>query len=353
MEPENIQRGNMNTQPVITIARLGFPWPTLDPFLFCVHHLDMYPEGDDDMGPARPLDGRNLGMDFEGRDGWSMYHGRRVPGFPSHPHRGFETVTIARRGYIDHADSLGATARFGQGDVQWMTAGAGVVHSEMFPLLHRDEPNPTELFQIWLNLPKASKHVAPHFKMLWAPDIPELSYDDANGFGTRVRLVAGELDGHRPPAPPPESWAARPDSHVVIASITMEPGARWTLPTAPDGTGSVLYAFVGVGVVAGGVTVPDGHCAQLDRSRPIELVAGPARTELLLLQGRPIGEPVVQQGPFVMNTPGEIRQAMLDYQQTGFGGWPWGGDDPVHPRDAGRFAVHPDGRRETPTSDRP
>jgi redox-sensitive bicupin YhaK (pirin superfamily) len=122
------------------------PWPTLDPFLFCVHHLDMYPEGDERMGPKASLAGRNIGSDFAGIDGWRMYHGDVVPGFPRHPHRGFETITIARQGYIDHSDSLGATARFGHGDVQWMTAGRGIVHSEMFPLVKRDGDNPGELF---------------------------------------------------------------------------------------------------------------------------------------------------------------------------------------------------------------
>src|SRR3954469_23203180 len=133
------------------------PWPTADPFLFCVHHDDAYPAGNANLGPAASLAGRNLGQDFEGKDGWRMYHGTTVPGFPAHPHRGFETVTIVRRGLIDHSDSLGAAARFGGGDVQWLTAGRGVVHSEMFPLTERERTNPLELFQIWLNLPAEDK----------------------------------------------------------------------------------------------------------------------------------------------------------------------------------------------------
>src|SRR5215217_2939535 len=158
--------------PILQTVPLEARWATLDPFLFCVHHDDAYPAGDERMGPAASLAGRDLGQDFAGKDGWRMYHGETVPGFPGHPHRGFETVTIARRGLIDHADSLGAAARFGRGDAQWVTAGKGLVHSEMFPLLNREGPNPVELFQIWLNLHKADKLVDPHFTMLWGKDIP-------------------------------------------------------------------------------------------------------------------------------------------------------------------------------------
>jgi redox-sensitive bicupin YhaK (pirin superfamily) len=101
-----------------------------------------------------------------------MYHGEPCPGFPRHPHRGFETVTIVRAGLHRPRDSLGAAARFGRGDVQWLTAGRGIVHSEMFPLLDTRRPNPLELFQIWLNLPARSKMADPHFTMFWAGDIP-------------------------------------------------------------------------------------------------------------------------------------------------------------------------------------
>lgn len=109
----------MSDDIILSIDELGFPWQTLDPFLFCVHHDDAYPPGNEIMGPdPELLRGRNIGMDFQLRDGWRMYHGERVPGFPRHPHRGFETITLARRGHIDHSDSLGARARFGQGDVR-------------------------------------------------------------------------------------------------------------------------------------------------------------------------------------------------------------------------------------------
>jgi hypothetical protein len=165
--------------PIVQIKPLGFPWETLDPFLFCAYHDDAYPQGNAQMGPAASLAGRDIGQDFSRLGGWSMYHGSTVPGFPAHPHRGFETVTIVRKGLIDHADSLGAKARFGRGDVQWLTAGQGVVHSEMFPLLKQDEPNPLELFQIWLNLPAHNKMARPHFTMFWAPDIPRLQALDA------------------------------------------------------------------------------------------------------------------------------------------------------------------------------
>src|SRR5512147_3033712 len=107
------------------VAPLEFPYATRDPFLFCVHHDDHYPAGNEDLGPKASLAGRNLGQDFVVKDGFRMYHGERVPGFPCHPHRGFETVTVVRNGLVDHSDSMGAAGRYGQGDVPWMTAGAG------------------------------------------------------------------------------------------------------------------------------------------------------------------------------------------------------------------------------------
>jgi redox-sensitive bicupin YhaK (pirin superfamily) len=335
------------TDPVIEVVALGMPWPTTDPFLFCVHHIDHYPAANEQMGPDASLAGRDLGQDFAGVDGWRMYHGRIVPGFPPHPHRGFETVTYARRGYIDHADSLGAAARFGRGDVQWMTAGGGVVHSEMFPLLDRDGENPVELFQIWLNLPPAEKLAPPHFAMLWDEDVPRLTASDGQ---VEVTMIAGALEGLVPPPPPPHSWAHDPDHDVAIWHITMRPGSSWVVPPAffPD-TVRTLYVFDGTAVRIGERAVDAGHGAVVDSGVALPL-ATDGGVEILVLQGRPIGAPVAQYGPFVMNREAEIREAFEDYQRTGFGGWPWPDDEPVHGRERGRFARHVDGRVEEPAA---
>jgi redox-sensitive bicupin YhaK (pirin superfamily) len=320
------------------------PWPVPDPFLFCVHHDDAYPLGNDVLGPAAPLDGRELGMDFVGRDGWRMYHGRNVPGFPQHPHRGFETVTVVRRGLLDHSDSLGAAARYGRGDVQWLTAGAGIQHAEMFPLLDRTAANPVELFQIWLNLPSADKFAQPHFAMLWDRMIPRVTPP-----GVTITVIAGALAGIRAAPPPPSSWAARPTSDVAIWTIKLAPNTTWTLPPATAGANRWLYGVTGDGLAIGGRSVPAHHAAVLRADLPVHLAAGSGAVELLLLQGQPIGEPVVQRGPFVMTTKAEINQAIHDFQTTQFGGWTWASTEPVHPREAGRFARQPDGTIDTPT----
>ena len=330
---------------VIETAPLREQWPMIDPFLFCAHHDDAYPPGNEVSGPAVSLEGRELGMDFAGIDGWRMYHGREVPGFPNHPHRGFETVTYVRKGLIDHSDSLGAAARFGRGDVQWLTAGGGIVHSEMFPLLDAEQPNPLELFQIWLNLPAEDKLVDPHFSMLWDGDIPRLRAQ-----GVVVTVIAGELAGLTPPPPPPHSWASRPDADVAIWHLRFEPGARWTLPKAkgPD-TVRTLYLFDGGGLVVDGTEVPAATGAVVRPDVDIDLES-PEGTDVLVLQGRPIAEPVARYGPFVMNEEHEIEQAFADYRETQFGGWPWPTEEPVHTHAEGRFARRPDGTVEEPAS---
>ncbi len=328
------------------------PWPTFDPFLFCVHHKDDFPAGDGAMAPSASLAGRRIGSDFSSKDGWSMYHGERVPGFPRHPHRGFETVTVTRRGYVDHSDSLGARARYGEGDVQWMTAGRGIVHAEMFPLLDDSAPNHAELFQIWLNLPRRSKFVEPYFSMFWKNRVPTVERVDARGARVTLTLSAGALDGARPPKPPPDSWASSPQAEVAIWTLRFEPYAEVQLPLASAGVTRTLYFFSGgeVSVAGAGAQLRrllPGHGLHGQADTALKLQAGGAGAEVLLLQGRPIGEPVVKHGPFVMNERREIQEAYRDFQLTQFGGWPWSSADPVHAPTAGRFAQHADGRKES------
>ena len=352
----------MPDSAILQIQPLGFPWETADPFLFCVHHDDAYPRGNGRFGPDASLAGRAIGQDFGRKDGWSMYHGETVPGFPSHPHRGFETVTIVRKGLTDHADSLGAAARFGGGDVQWLTAGRGIVHAEMFPLLDTEASNPLELFQIWLNLPARSKMCEPHFTMLWAEDIPYRAFEGESGAVTQVGVIAGRLEVPRasgaaevvePLAPPPDSWASQAGADVAIWTLRMEPGARWTLPAANAQARRKLYFFAGGSVRVAGEAIAQHAAIELRAASAVDLVnTGSELAEFLLLQGRPIGEPVAQYGPFVMNTEAELQQAFDDYRRTEFGGWPWPDPGPVHGPECVRFARHADGRVETLDADR-
>ena len=329
---------------------LGGPWPGIDPFLFTMHHLDHYPAGDEHMGPIGGVAGRPLGQDFGNPAGWNMYHGAQVPGFPAHPHRGFETITVVMDGVVDHADSTGAGARYSDGDVQWVTAGDGVNHSEMFPLVERDADNTLDLYQIWINLPAASKRVPAEFKMLWNEDIPVVDV----GENARVKVIAGRFGDAAAPAPPLNSWASNPDADVTILLIQLDPGATVTLPATgrPD-TNRVLYVHgEGAAATVDGAEVGDGWGFAQTAPGELTITTAERPATVLVLQGAPIGEPVAQRGPFVMNTEAEVAQAFADYRQTGFGGWPHATDAPVFPRDQGRFARHGDGRLEDPASRR-
>ncbi|HZX73861.1 MAG TPA: pirin family protein [Cyclobacteriaceae bacterium] len=336
----------MSNVAIKAIKPLGFPWQTQDPFLFCVHHEDFYPKGNDVMGPDAPLTGHNIGQDFAPNQKWRMYHGEEVPGFPAHPHRGFETVTVVTKGLVDHSDSLGAAGRFGFGDVQWMTAGKGVQHCEMFPLLNREKDNPLELFQIWLNLPKAKKFAPPHFAMLWSDAIPTYASKDADGKTTSVRVIAGKVESTKAPDPAPDSWAADVKNEVAIWIIKLEAGAQWKLPTASSGLNRSLYFYEGASIEIAEKNFTSHQAIELHADKEVILKNGVSESYLLLLQGKPISEPVVQYGPFVMNTQTEIQQAMTEYQKTHFGGWPWPSHEHVHPREKSRFAKYPDGTEE-------
>jgi redox-sensitive bicupin YhaK (pirin superfamily) len=334
---------------ILKIRELGFHWETLDPFMFCAYHQDNFPKGNESLGPDTAyLSGRIPGNDFTKKDDFRMYHGQKVPGFPGHPHAGFETVTLVEKGFADHSDSLGGKGRFGNGDVQWMTAGKGILHSEMFPLVNQNEPNPLVLFQLWLNLPSRSKKVEPHFKMFWNEDIPVEHIQDQNQKNTQIKLIAGQLCNTKALAPTPDSFAANAENHVQIWRITMEANATWTLPASTENTNKMLFFYDGDQIEADGFTVEAGHSLTLNPSSELLITNGNETAEFLLLEGMPIGEPVVQQGPFVANSRSEMMEVINTYQQTQFGGWPHDVYENVHDKNAGRFAQHADGKKENP-----
>jgi redox-sensitive bicupin YhaK (pirin superfamily) len=324
------------------IKPLGFNWEMYNPFIFCAHHDDHFPEGNGELGPSPDLlKGRNLGNDFAIKDGWRMYHGTSVPGFPVHPHRGFETVTIVLEGMVDHSDSMGAAGRYGGGDVQWMTAGAGMQHSEMFPMINETSDNKLDLFQVWLNLPAKNKFVDPYYKMLWSEEIPVIEQKDNEGRITRTRLIAGQMNGTSPPDPTPDSWAADPENEVRIWLVDMEPNAETLLPDCSAQVTRALYFYQGSHLEINGTTLPNYHQGRVS-NKVLRLKNGDMEGKFLLLQARPIDEPIVQYGPFVMNSREEIQQAFDDYRKTEFGGWPWERRDMVHGSN-GRFARYADG----------
>ncbi|MGA0986699.1 MAG: pirin family protein [Flavobacteriaceae bacterium] len=323
---------------------IGFPWHTFDPFLFCAHHQDIYPPGNERLGIDKEhLGQRALGSDFEKKDGFRMYHGKQVPGFPYHPHCGFETITLVTEGYIDHSDSLGAAARFGEGDVQWMTAGSGVQHSEMFPLLNADKENRLELFQIWLNLPAKSKQVEAHFDMIWSESIPSWTQD-----GVFTRLIFGQLDGQTQSVCPPNSWAAEAENQLQLVQYIIDPGATLNLTPHQGEVNRALYLYKG-NATLNQVLVEEGQGVYIEADEHLSLENTSDKPAfLLLMQGRPIEEPVAKYGPFVMNTSEEIEAAISKYRRTEFGGWPWPEAEHVHGADRGRFAQYPDGYIKLP-----
>lgn len=223
------------------------------------------------------------------------------------------------------------------------------VDSEMFPLLNSDKPNTAELMQVWLNLPRKSKMVKPGFTMHWSEEVPLLRGET----GARITLWAGELFGATALPPPPESYASDPRSDLLILNIRLPPGASCVLPAARSGSAAhrAVYFYEGPALEIAGENVPSRRMLVVDAAAPVSLrnTAAPGGVECgaFVLQGVPIGEPVVQRGPFVMNSAQEIQQAYMDYQRTQFGKWTFADDGPVFGATKGRFA-NQDGVETTP-----
>lgn len=229
-------------------------------------------------------------------------------GVGQHPHRGFETVTIVYAGEVEHRDSTGAGGSIGPGDVQWMTAGRGIVHEEFHGRDYARRGGPFEMLQLWVNLPAKDKRVAPAYQGITAAQIPHVELPD--GAGT-VRVIAGELQGVAGPA--------RSFSPINLWDLRLVAGRPVRL-SVPAGHTTALFVLKGALRVDGSDTVVgEAELAVLEREGDTLQIEAVTDATLLLLGGEPLNEPVVGQGPFVMNTPAEIRQAFVDYQSGQFG----------------------------------
>lgn len=332
---------------IISINKIGRQITGESPFIACMHHIDLYPEGNVEQGPISSLEGRMIGQDFSYKDGFSMYHGTIVPGFPAHPHRGFETVTIVKEGVVDHFDSKGSEGRYSAGDVQWLTTGKGCQHTEMFPLVNVESDNKLELFQLWFNLPSKSKFVEPDYKMLWKEDIPEIIIGEHEGQKVKLNLITGTYNGIDSLKSTPDSWAYAEENHVGIMLIEMDPKSEFTIPAVSSTLNRNLYFYDGEGEInIEGQLILSSNGIKLKGNEEILIKNEDEPSYLLLLEGEPINEPIVYSGPFVMNTEQELHDAYNDYRETQFGGWPWDVSDPVHSRETKRFANYFDGRTE-------
>lgn len=333
---------------VKNISKIQGQMPIRDPFIMGAYHYDKYPKGNGKMGPSASLTGRNIGNDFDPALPWHMYHGQEIPGFPHHPHLGFEIATIIPEGYADHFDSLGSKGRYGDGDVQLMSAGSGVLHSEMIPLIHEDKENPFRSFQIWINLPKKSKSTPPDYKMLWKEQIPKVKATDENGKKINIKVILGKYYGIQSLEPLEHSWAANPDNHMGLALVDLEAGATFKLPAVSETMNRFVLFYDGQGIVdVEGYKIQEKNLVDLEGAEEIIIKNGDDRALLFILEGEPIGEPVAAYGPFVMNTQEELQHAFDLYRRTEFGGWPWGDkeSDMVLPADTGRIASYDFGKR--------
>ncbi len=228
-------------------------------------------------------------------------------GVGAHPHRGFETVTIVFDGEVAHRDSTGAGGLIGPGDVQWMSAASGVLHDEYHSEAFAKSGGRFEVVQLWVNLPARAKMGAPRYQTLLDADIPRVELPEDAGL---VRVIAGEYDGHKGPAQtvtPMDVWDVRVDAGEAV---NLTPHEGWSL---------VIAVLEGAIEINGQATAKEAEIVVFEQGGGAVSLSAPADTKLLLLSGEPIDEPVAQQGPFVMNTAEELRQAFADYQSGRFG----------------------------------
>lgn len=326
----------MSNPLIYSVVPIEFRLDLKDPFIFCAHHIDHYPKGNADLGPATPA----LNKEY------NMYYGETVPGFPEHPHTGFETITLVEQGYVDHFDSLGNAGRYAEGDVQWLTTGNGVEHCEMFPLLHEDRENPFELFQIWFNSSPEQKKQPADYRMFWREQIPHVFETDPQGRKSDIRVISGAFK-HTDAIPrPPHSWAAAAENKVNIYLITLAPEAELTIPAITTTSNRFCYFYEGKTLDVEDQTIDFKHLVELKPDADIHLKSGLLESRILWLEGEPINAPVAMRGPFVLNSNEELDAAFRRYRETHFGEWPWPSPAPVFEKAQPRFATYNGGERK-------
>ena len=323
----------MSADSIYAITPIQFRLDLKDPFIFCAHHIDHYPKANAEMGPATPA----LNKEY------NMYYGEVVPGFPEHPHTGFETITLVERGTVDHFDSLGNAGRYAAGDVQWLTTGNGVEHCEMFPLIDQEHDNPLELFQIWFNSSPEQKKQPADYKMLWREQIPHVISNDGQ---VDLRIISGSYANTAALDRPPHSWAAAAENRVNIYLITLAAGAEVTIPATTATSTRFCYFYQGSQLTVSRETIAMKHLVELQPDVEIQLQAGDQEARILWLEGEPIGAPVAMRGPFVLNSDEELNAAFRRYRETQFGGWPWPSPAPVFEREQVRFATYNGGEHK-------
>ena len=340
---------NKNSEFVIKFQPLSMHWDTEDPFIFASHHSDEYPAGNAQQAP--PLEmirGRNLGRDYEKRFGFRMYNGKVVPGFPLHAHMGYEVVSIAEKGFIDHFDSLGNKGRYGFGDIQWLSAGTRYHHCEMYPLAFSDKDNPNDITQIMINLPKTYRTSKPRFEMMWSESVPLVKGKDEKGKDLSVKVIVGKWGEARSVSPIQHSWAADPKGNVRILKIVLSPGARVQMSRVASGINRNLYFTKGGRISMGDVDYGVETRLKLVTDRDFHIINGEEESEIWLLEGSPIGEKYYSFGPVIANDEKSVRSAMNEIRENEIKDWRWGIVDKTNPPGTKRFVEYSDGTVERP-----
>lgn len=322
-------------------------WDCEDPFIFTSHHYDLYPEGNVQQAPPlEEINRRSLGHDYDKVFGYRMYDGKVSPGFPIHPHWGYETFSVASQGYVDHFDNMGNQGRYGYGDMQWVSAGSFYVHNEMYPLAFTDRENPVLLTQIHLNLPIKDKDTPNEVRTVWLEDIPVVK-----GEGYEISVYCGHFaDTDGVPANP-VSWAADPSHHVKIAMIRMEPGA--TVDISPtEAVHRNIYLTEGRATVDG-QEFPGNTRLKIDPKEGISVTMGDSASEIWVLEGDPIGEKQTSFGPVVKGKFKEVRRDNQYIREHIMDGWCW--DYVNQKQDLGteRFFMDGDGKESRPRNRNP